>query len=130
LRQPVANLLARQKTFIIATLVSTIAGTFTTGINLYDRVADKRKQHRTDHGQNERINALEQRINNAETSAKQPKKETKDLRQSLQSGGPMIQREYEQDYARMGRRFAEGDCKSTIAIWAGERKSRKTEKHG
>lgn len=32
-----------------------------------------------------------------------------DLRQSLGHGGPMVQREYDRDYARLGPRFAEGD---------------------
>jgi hypothetical protein len=106
-----------QKTFIIATLISTIAGTFTTGINLYDRVQDKREQKRTDHHQDEKIDQLEKRVNEAEGEKEMHKNRATDLRRSLQYGGPQIQREYDQDYARMGSRFAQGDCECCDQPW-------------
>jgi len=35
-----------KKTFIVATLASTLVGTFTASMGLWERVADKRQQHR------------------------------------------------------------------------------------
>jgi hypothetical protein len=35
-----------QKTFIVATLASTLVGTFTASMGLWERVADRREQHR------------------------------------------------------------------------------------
>ena len=90
----------------MATLISTIIGTFTTGINLYERVAERRQQKHRDTGQDAKIAALEKR---AEEAAQQRDKTRQKLRDSLEQGGPMIKREYEQDFQRMGTRFAEGD---------------------
>jgi hypothetical protein len=98
-----------QKTFIIATLISTIVGTFTTGINLYDRVADKRSQQRTDHGQNEKIDKLEKRVDEAEGQRDRANGREGQLRRSLEYGGPLVRREYDQNYSQLGSRFAEGD---------------------
>lgn len=102
-----------QQGFILATLISTIAGTFTTGINLYDRIIEKRKQAKLDRGQNDRLNDLEARYDKhhgrdgrsrSRSSAHDP-----DLRRSLASGPPAIQREYDAHLAQFGPRFAEGD---------------------
>ncbi|KAH8887128.1 hypothetical protein GQ53DRAFT_693458 [Thozetella sp. PMI_491] len=98
-----------KKGFIIATLISTIIGTFTTGINLYDRVSEKRKQANTDRGQDDKINALEKRLNDSENARKGRGQRGEDLRDSLEAGGPLIRREYDRDYGRLGARFAEGD---------------------
>ncbi|KAM7187099.1 hypothetical protein V8F33_011433 [Rhypophila sp. PSN 637] len=119
--------------FIIATLASTIAGTFTTGINLFDRLEEKRrnrKQRKVDKSQNQKIKELEGRLNdkiervnqnaeraneNAHTIEKlqqQPERgriRDDDLRDSLGQGGPMVKREYDRHYAAMGPQFAEGD---------------------
>jgi hypothetical protein len=85
-------------------------GTFTTGINLYDRVADKRAQKRLDRGQDEKIDKLEKRVEEAENQKSASRSREVDLRRSLEYGGPQIRGEYDQSYARLGSRFAEGDC--------------------
>lgn len=51
-----------QKTFIIATLCSTLIGTFTSSIGLWDRVQDKRKQHRVDTRQSNDIKELKELV--------------------------------------------------------------------
>ncbi|KAL2126525.1 hypothetical protein VTI74DRAFT_753 [Chaetomium olivicolor] len=56
--------------FVLATLISTVAGTFVTGINLYDRLVEQRRQKKLDRGQNKRIKELEQRLNEAEDEKK------------------------------------------------------------
>jgi hypothetical protein len=99
-----------KKTFIIATLISTIIGTFTTGINLYERVGEKRRQIKTDKGQDQKIKDLEKRIEDSEKKKSSPPRNEDDLRHSLEYGGPMIRREYNNDLARLGPRFAEGDA--------------------
>ncbi|KAB5511497.1 hypothetical protein GE09DRAFT_1180128 [Coniochaeta sp. 2T2.1] len=102
--------------FIIATLISTIVGTFTTGINLFDRISDKRRQHKTDHGQDQKIRELERRVNEAESRRRPSRSRSPsrrrgddDLRGSLEYGGPIVRREYDRGYADIGPRFAEGD---------------------
>lgn len=109
-----------QQGFILATLISTVAGTFITGINLYDRLIEQRRQRKLDRGQNRRIKELEQRLNEAEAEkariANGRGGEKKDddgdrgVRDSLAKGGPMVQREYDRLYADLGPRFAHGDC--------------------
>ncbi|CAK7219440.1 hypothetical protein SBRCBS47491_003844 [Sporothrix bragantina] len=150
-----------KKGFIIATLISTVIGTFTTGINLYERVRDRHNQHKTDHNQDEKIKELERRADASDKARRQAEKEKhehamaqlghnsnnnnnngnngnysnggnnwsqggypypqyqypplpynrpqNDLRDALAASGPMIRREYDRDYARMGSRFAKGD---------------------
>lgn len=107
--------------FILATLISTIAGTFTTGINLYDRVIEKRKQNRLDKGQDAKIRELEQRVNDAHS--RQPRRQPgqgaigcSDVRDSLERGGPTVQREYDQHYAQLGSRYAEGDTTAQLQL--------------
>ncbi|KAK4160606.1 hypothetical protein QBC43DRAFT_325272 [Cladorrhinum sp. PSN259] len=124
-----------KKGFMLATLISTIAGTFITGINLYDRVVDQRRQHKMDRTQNKKITELEarlsqaeaekQRIKEAKDKGKRPKKrrdrddndddddsssdDDRPLRRSLEHGGPSIQREFDRYLRNMGSRFAQGD---------------------
>ncbi|CAK7204604.1 hypothetical protein SEUCBS139899_007362 [Sporothrix eucalyptigena] len=146
-----------KKGFIIATLISTVIGTFSTGINLYERVRDRQKQHRTDHKQDEKIQELERRADAADKARRQAEKEKhehamaqlennknnknnnngnnnsngnwgngyppppgygypplpygryNDPYEALAASGPMIRREYDRDYSRLGSRFAEGD---------------------
>ncbi|KAK0609501.1 hypothetical protein B0T17DRAFT_512602 [Bombardia bombarda] len=120
--------------FMLATLVSTVAGTFITGINLYDRVNEKRRQRKLDKGQNKKIKDLEKRLNDAQNGNQgggnsnnnsqdkkddgdqgndqrqpQPRNIGNDLRDSLEYGGPTVQREFDHHYAHMGPRFAKGD---------------------
>jgi len=98
-----------KKTFIIATLISTVIGTFTTGVNLYDRVGERRKQKKKDSGQDTKLKELEQRLNETEKKKKEHAKNEEELRHSLEHGGAMVRKEYNRDVARLGPRFAEGD---------------------
>ncbi|KAK4182478.1 hypothetical protein QBC35DRAFT_168915 [Podospora australis] len=122
-----------KQAFVLATLISTIAGTFITGINLYDRLIEQRRQKKLDRGQNKKIKELESRLNEAEEDRKRlreskekalkgsKKRETDDdddsssdgddrnLRHSLERSGPKIQREYDRFYQSMGQKFAQGD---------------------
>ncbi|KAK4172983.1 hypothetical protein QBC36DRAFT_64803 [Triangularia setosa] len=127
-----------KQAFVLATLISTIAGTFITGINLYDRLVEQRRQRKRDKGQNKRIKELESRLNTAEQERTKLKEEQhkgrgkrgedadanddnddddddarsvndRHLRRSLQHGGPSVQREYDRFYSTMGQKFAQGD---------------------
>ncbi|KAK4139239.1 uncharacterized protein C8A04DRAFT_33289 [Dichotomopilus funicola] len=115
--------------FMLATLVSTVAGTFITSINLYDRLVEQRRQKKLDRGQNKRIKELEQRLNEAEeekeriieegSSPKQSKAgdgDRDDFRDSLQQSGKMVQHEYDRCFANLGPKFAEGDLVSQNQI--------------
>ncbi|KAL2019008.1 hypothetical protein VTK56DRAFT_10173 [Thermocarpiscus australiensis] len=102
--------------FLLATLVSTVAGTFITGINLYDRLVEQRRQKKLDRGQNKRIKELEQRLNESEAEKTRIKDRERggnlgnsDLRNSLELGGPLVQREYDRFYKDLGSEFAQGD---------------------
>ncbi|KAK3370709.1 hypothetical protein B0H63DRAFT_487485 [Podospora didyma] len=103
--------------FIIATLISTIAGTFSTGINLFDRIAEKRKQGKLDKGQDKRIKELEKRVNESQSRGgrersqqrDRPRAQDDDLRDSLQYGGNAVQDEFDRRYSQLGPRFAQGD---------------------
>lgn len=127
---------------MLATLVSTVAGTFITSINLYDRLVEQRRQKKLDRGQNKRIKELEQRLNEEQeekerireegSSSKQSKAgdgERDDFRDSLQQSGNMVQREYDRYFANLGPKFAEGDCKSVavnrvyLEAWRANRSS-------
>ena len=115
---------------MLATLISTVAGTFITSLNLYDRVNDKRKQRKLDKGQNKKIKDLEARLTEAEKagqdrhhrSSRGDDRDSRgrdhhddrdhDLRGSLEAGAPMVKREYDQRLAQLGPQFAQGDCES------------------
>jgi hypothetical protein len=106
-----------QQGFIIATLISTIVGTFTTGIGLFDRLNDKRKQHKRDYNQDGKIAELEKRVDEAEKRSRSVgggrgngNGDGDGLRDSLTYGGPLVRREYDRGYDVLGKRFAEGDC--------------------
>jgi len=98
-----------KKTFIVATLVSTIMGTFITGINLFERVGEKRNQKKRDKGQDQKLKELEAKVEETQRREKGPGRREQDLHHSLEDGGPMIRREYDRNYGRLGPRFAEGD---------------------
>ncbi|KAL2148454.1 hypothetical protein VTH82DRAFT_2374 [Thermothelomyces myriococcoides] len=112
--------------FVLATLVSTVAGTFITSINLYDRLIEQRRQKKLDRGQNKKIKALEQRLNEAEEEKKRikngednaaPGGSTDDgLRNTLQQSGKMVQNEYDRHFANLGTRFAQGDLVAQTQI--------------
>ncbi|KAK3360340.1 hypothetical protein B0T25DRAFT_535415 [Lasiosphaeria hispida] len=107
-----------KKGFILATLASTIAGTFITGINLYDRVAEKRKQGKLDKKQDQRIKDLERRVsrNDDNRPPKRQQIDPDDVRASLNQGNAVVQREYDEHYARLGPGFARGDTTSQLQL--------------
>lgn len=94
--------------FVITVLVSTIAGTFTTAINLFERLAETRKQHRKDRGQDSKIRELEKQVDELEKKKKEPRRDD-DVQNSLAQGGPMVRRQYDQIYQHLGPQFAQGD---------------------
>ncbi|KAK4104335.1 hypothetical protein N658DRAFT_250769 [Parathielavia hyrcaniae] len=106
--------------FVLATLISTVAGTFITGINLYDRLLEQRRQKKLDKGQNKKIKELEERLSEAEAEKKKRDEEGanggkdgpgthNDVRNSLQHSSDAVQQEYERYFANLGSRFAQGD---------------------
>ncbi|KAK0716247.1 hypothetical protein B0H67DRAFT_610807 [Lasiosphaeris hirsuta] len=107
-----------KKGFILATLASTIAGTFITGINLYDRVAEKRKQNKLDNKQDQRIKDLERRVSRDDDRPQPGRQQIApdDVRASLNQGNTVVQREYDEHYARLGPGFAQGDTTSQLQL--------------
>jgi phosphoenolpyruvate carboxylase len=93
----------------VSVLVSTIAGTFTTAINLYDRIGEKRKQHKKDSGQDAKIKELNKHMEELEKEKTEHQRRADTLRDTLSNSGPAIQRQYDRDFRRLGTRFAEGD---------------------
>ncbi|KAF9775792.1 hypothetical protein IL306_006077 [Fusarium sp. DS 682] len=91
-----------KKTFIIATLCSTLVGTFTSSMGLWDRVKEKRKQAKRDTTQDEEIKKLKAQVD--ENSRARDEVEA-----SFQRSGALINREFEDGYQRYGKRFAIGD---------------------
>ena len=109
-------------------------GSFTTAMNLQDRVSEKRrawKQEKTDKKQNEAIEKLERRLDKRSERGGSTRKRIKedddslattatvvdedDLRDSLSKSGPMIQKEFEAKLSQMGNRFADGDRMSLFS---------------
>ncbi|KFA80075.1 hypothetical protein S40288_08222 [Stachybotrys chartarum IBT 40288] len=121
-----------KKTFIIATLCSTLVGTFTSSIGLWDRVKNRREQHKRDVEQDEEIKKLRSQIEEAEgrnrghgqrhRSLPPPRDRDWDrdwdsygpgrdyVGDSLERSGALISREFDDGYERLGRRFAVGDA--------------------
>ncbi|KAJ4412459.1 hypothetical protein N0V82_008778 [Gnomoniopsis sp. IMI 355080] len=95
---------ALKKTFIIATLVSTLVGTFAASHNLYERLHQKKK----DDNQDGAIKKLEEKFEQM-SKKKEDDSEKDDLKDSLDKSGRLIKREYDVCYDRLGRRFAVGD---------------------
>ncbi|KAF3008320.1 hypothetical protein E8E14_007196 [Neopestalotiopsis sp. 37M] len=114
-----------KKTFIIATLCSTLVGTFTSSIGLWDRVKDRRQQKQRDTKQDDKIAKLQAQIDDAEKRNKEKEdrieklshrgddrsrsRDRDDLGWALERSGAAINREFDEGYARLGRRFAIGD---------------------
>ena len=84
-------------------------------MGLYDRVSEKRKQHKQhqrDVKQDEEIKQLRKDIDDAEQRGKQralKEKEKDDVGGNLGMSGAMIQRQFDEGFERLGRRFAVGD---------------------
>ncbi|KAM0551222.1 hypothetical protein ACHAPJ_008567 [Fusarium lateritium] len=101
-----------KKTFIIATLCSTIAGTFSSSIGLWDRVKEKRKQAKRDTTQDEEIKKLRAQVEQSSKDKERAleRSRTRDeVETSFERSGALINREFEDGYQRFGRRFAIGD---------------------
>ncbi|RSL90427.1 hypothetical protein CEP52_014576 [Fusarium oligoseptatum] len=90
-----------KKTYIIAVLCSTLVGTFTSSIGLWDRVKERRKQNHRDTTQDEEIKKLKEQV--------EKEKETDEVSASLRKSSALISREFEDGYERLGRKFAIGD---------------------
>lgn len=126
-----------QKTFICATLASTLVGTFTASMGLWERVHDRREAHKqkqTDSKQDGEIKQLREQFETAQKKGQERQEEIDRLRnggggrgggggggggrgggyhddvgESFERNGMMIQRMYDDMYGRMGNRFARGD---------------------
>jgi hypothetical protein len=114
----------------MATLASTLVGTFTASMGLYDRVSDKRQQHKQrarDVQQDGEIKQLKDEFEKAQQRAEDRQKEIDRLKNGGGGGGgrgnddvgfvlsrdaAMIQRMYDDGFGRYGSRFAQGDGKS------------------
>ncbi|KAK9783603.1 hypothetical protein SCAR479_00162 [Seiridium cardinale] len=111
-----------KKTFIIATLCSTLVGTFTSSIGLWDRVKDRQQQKKRDTKQDDKIAKLQAQIDDSEKRNKDKEdridrlsqrggggRDNDDVGFALERSGAAVSREFDEGYARLGRRFAVGD---------------------
>ncbi|KAH8199630.1 hypothetical protein TruAng_006223 [Truncatella angustata] len=117
-----------KKTFIIATLCSTLVGTFSSSIGLWDRVQDRRKQRKRDTKQDDKIASIQAQLDESERRNKDKDGQLErlsthggsrgggggggdrdDVGYALQRSGAAISREFDEGYAQLGRRFAVGD---------------------
>ncbi|KAF2235259.1 hypothetical protein EV356DRAFT_523238 [Viridothelium virens] len=120
-----------KKTFIIATLVSTLIGTFASSHNLYERLREKHQQEKRDEGQNQEIKKLKDEIDQMKKGkkgkdddssgssseddrprrrrSKSRRRSRDNLLEYLDRSPALIRREYDQGYDRWGQRFASGD---------------------
>lgn len=119
-----ANLIEEKnlkKTFIIATLVSTLVGTFAASHNLYERFTQQKRDGAQDEaikGLSEKIDKLQ--VNNggggsggagagSQQQQQQGGQVANELRVALDTSGAVIRREYDYGLDRLGRRYAMGD---------------------
>jgi len=127
-----------KKTFIVATLLSTIFGTFTAADTLYTKIQDRKakaKQSKLDNKQDGEIEVLRKRIEAIDSKTKggnddsdrksakgsksrrsSPERRPKaikyipdEVQEELEVAGPLIRREYNRGYDVIGSRFAMGD---------------------
>ncbi|KAJ4315438.1 hypothetical protein N0V94_005940 [Neodidymelliopsis sp. IMI 364377] len=123
-----------QKTFICATLASTLVGTFTASMGLWERVHDRREAHKQkqrDTKQDGEIKQLREQFEAAQKKGQERQDEIDRLRDgrggrgggggggggrdrddvgdNFQQNGMMVQRMYDDMYGRMGNKFARGD---------------------
>ena len=105
----------------MATLASTLVGTFTASMGLWERVHDRReahKQRQRDTKQDGEIKALKDQFEKAQQAADGRQQEIErlksgggrdDVGRNFERDGMMIQRMYDDGYGRLGSRFAQGD---------------------
>ncbi|CAH0056047.1 unnamed protein product [Clonostachys solani] len=107
-----------KKGFIIATVCSTIIGTFTSSIGLWDKVKERRKQNIRDSTQDEEIKKLRERVEESEKQAREreqkgPRESRRNSRDevsdSFERSSALINREFQIGYDQLGRKFAVGD---------------------
>ncbi|KAF4970394.1 hypothetical protein FZEAL_10049, partial [Fusarium zealandicum] len=98
-----------KKTYIIATLCSTLIGTFTSSMGLWDRIKERRKQQTRDTTQDEEIKKLKEKVEKPKEKSQAIDRGRDDVGLSFQKSGALISREFEDGYERLGRRFAIGD---------------------
>jgi hypothetical protein len=123
----------RKKTFIMATLASTLVGTFTASMGLYDRVSDARQNHKQrvrDTKQDGEIKELKESFDKSQKAADDRQKEidrlkngggdngggrqgNTDVGYNLGRDAAMVQRMYDDGFGRYGSRFAQGDSMPT-----------------
>lgn len=83
-------------------------------MGLWDRVSDKRKQKKTDGKQDTEIKQLRERVEKAEKASQEAQSRRRDdVGDNFERSGMMIQRQYDEGYGRLGKRFAQGDSMST-----------------
>lgn len=81
-------------------------------MGLWDRVSEKRKQNKKDTKQDGEIKKLREQVEQAEKRSKEREDQPgrrDDVGNNFQQSGALIQREYDEGYGRLGRRFAIGD---------------------
>ncbi|CBX95854.1 hypothetical protein LEMA_P030060.1 [Plenodomus lingam JN3] len=106
----------------MATLASTLVGTFTASMGLWERVHDRRQAHKQkirDTKQDSEIKQLRDQFERAQHEADGRQQEIDRLKngggrddpgRNFERDGMMIQRMYDEAYGRMGNRFAQGDA--------------------
>ncbi|KAF2877744.1 hypothetical protein BDV95DRAFT_480258 [Massariosphaeria phaeospora] len=106
-----------KKTFIIATLCSTLVGTFSSSMGLWDGI-NKRRQSKRDSRQDDEVKKLREAVekNTKNREAEAPRRRDRDrerdrddVGETFERSGAMIQRQYDEGFGRMGRKFAMGD---------------------
>ena len=82
-------------------------------MNLYDAVQQRKKQKKTDSKQNDELESLRKRVDQAEHRGKDKDRDNQqdDYGRNLQQASALIQRQYDEGYGRLGNRFAMGDSK-------------------
>lgn len=103
-----------QKTFIIATLVSTLVGTFAASHNLYERLNQKKKDENQDGAIKKLEDKMDQMVKKKDEKKDDGDADKDDLKDSLDKSQRLIRREYDVCYDRLGRRFAVGDSECTL----------------
>ncbi|KAI1336183.1 hypothetical protein F5Y15DRAFT_419184 [Xylariaceae sp. FL0016] len=97
------------------TLCSTLIGTFSSSMGLWERLSEKRQQKKRDTKQDEEIRRLQEQVAQAEKRGREREDDNSrrrrddDLGSSLERSGALIRREYDEGIERLGRRYAIGD---------------------
>jgi hypothetical protein len=120
-----------KKTFICATLASTLVGTFTASMGLWERVSDRREKHKQkqrDSKQDGEIKQLRQQFDEAQRRGQERQDEIDRLKSghrprdevgdNFERNGAMVQTMYDDMYGRMGSRFARGDGEFAVPEYA------------